>query len=131
MGTWTWTVRSSEPAPSSNPATPFCWTWAAMSGSNQASRRRWPTWGRKARRGRPISLALWLADHDVSMLVSDHPMALDLTWAIGLVHVINVSFTALRAALRQRDRGPVGTLVIAPLPLRGATGEVVNPLVLL
>lgn len=73
----------------------------------------------------------WLAEHDVSILCADFVGGISLTWAIGLIHVIDCSFTALKAALQRRDRGPVGTLVVAPLPLRGATGANVNPLVLL
>ncbi|MGA2513394.1 MAG: cyclase family protein [Candidatus Limnocylindrales bacterium] len=73
----------------------------------------------------------WLAAHDVSVLCADFVGGIALTWAIGLVHVIDCSFVALKAALSQRNRGPVGTLVVAPLPIGGATGANVNPLVLL
>lgn len=83
--------------------------------------------------------ARWIADHGVSLVCWDfldafhpnQPLAPVhmLNWAIGLVLVDNCDHSRLRAAL-----GPgraTGALVLAPLPIEGATGCNVNPLVLL
>jgi hypothetical protein len=82
-------------------------------------------------------VAEWLADHSIAVLLWD---LLDapieprerlnvhrLIWAIGLAMVDNCNFAAARAA----GAGAVfseGMTVVAPLPIVGATGSLVNPL---
>jgi len=90
--------------------------------------------------GAGLGAAEWIADHGASIvgwdfLDSSHPSQPPgavhmLIWAIGLVLVDNCDFGALRAALAARG-GVAGLLVVAPLRIPGATGAVVNPLVLL
>ncbi|HVM64249.1 MAG TPA: cyclase family protein [Acidimicrobiales bacterium] len=83
--------------------------------------------------------ARWIAAHGVSVVCWDFldaftasepraPVHL-LNWAIGLVLVDNCDFSRLRAALG--PHGATGALVLAPLPLEGATGCNVSPIVLL
>jgi kynurenine formamidase len=91
--------------------------------------------------GRPglgLSGARWIAERQVSVLCWDfldanHPdepaiTGHGLNWAIGLVLVDNCSFTTLRAAAKGRAEG---ALVFGVLPMPGATGCNVNPVVLL
>ena len=52
-----------------------------------------------------------------------------LNWAIGLVLVDNCDHSRLRAGLAPGQA--TGALVVSPLPIDGATGNNVNPLVLL
>lgn len=82
--------------------------------------------------------ARWIAAHGVSIVCwdfldafhPDQPLAPVhmLNWAIGLVLVDNCDFGRLRAA--GGAPGSTGALVIAPLPIEGATGNNVNPLLL-
>jgi hypothetical protein len=84
--------------------------------------------------------ARWIADHGVSVLCWDfldanHPdepriTGHGLNWAIGLVLVDNCSFAGLGEAARSTGRGE-GALVFGVLPMPGATGCNVNPVVLL
>jgi kynurenine formamidase len=86
-----------------------------------------------------IDGASWIAEHGVSLLCWDfldafHPDQAFvpvhmLLWAIGLLLVDNCDFSRLRAALPP-DRA-AGALVVAPLDIEGATGNNVNPIVLL
>jgi kynurenine formamidase len=83
--------------------------------------------------------ARWIVEHGVSVLCWDFldafhpdepfvPVHL-LIWAVGLVLVDNCDHSRLRAALEPGRS--TGALVVAPLPIDGATGNNVNPLVLL
>jgi kynurenine formamidase len=82
--------------------------------------------------------ARWIAERGVSIVCwdfldafhADEPLAPVhmLNWAIGLVLVDNCDFGRLRAA--GGAPGSTGALVIAPLPIAGATGNNVNPLLL-
>lgn len=91
--------------------------------------------------GRPglgLDGARWIAEHKVSVLCwdfldanhADEPVITGhgLNWAIGLVLVDNCSFSSLRAAAKGRAEG---ALVVGVLPMPGATGCNVNPVVLL
>jgi kynurenine formamidase len=88
--------------------------------------------------------AAWISDHDVSVLCWDfldayHPhhqmvpvpwvSVHLLLWAIGLLLVDNCDFSRLRSALPAGQA--TGALVVAPLPILGATGNNVNPILLL
>ena len=83
--------------------------------------------------------AEWLADHRVGLVCWDFLDALEpgrremsvhlLVWAIGLVLVDNCDLGVAQRALAGKD-APTGLLSVAPLPLRGATGCLVNPLLL-
>jgi kynurenine formamidase len=83
--------------------------------------------------------AHWIVDHGVSMVCWDFLDAFHpdqpfvpvhmLLWAIGLILVDNCHFPRLRHALPAGRS--TGCLVVAPLPIPGATGNNVNPLVLL
>ncbi|HVX23715.1 MAG TPA: cyclase family protein [Acidimicrobiales bacterium] len=87
------------------------------------------------RPGVGASGAEWLADNDVSVLCWDMQDHIDgrepvgcvhmLLWAIGLVLVDNCDFGAYRAATV--PEGGFGALLVAPLPIAGATGSNVNP----
>ena len=82
--------------------------------------------------------ARWVADHQTSILCWDfldavtgkpgHSHAHSLVWAIGQLLVDNCDFGLFKAS--GADSGVVGCLVLAPLALPGATGCMVNPLVL-
>ncbi len=82
-------------------------------------------------------VAEWLADHSIALLLWD---LLDapieprerlnvhrLIWAIGLAIVDNCDFAAARAA-GAGEAFSAGMAVVAPLPIVGATGSLVNPL---
>jgi kynurenine formamidase len=81
--------------------------------------------------------ARWIEAHGVSLVcwdfldavAPDEPLAPVhmLNWAIGLVLVDNCDFARLRAALP--DGQATAALVIGPLPIAGATGCNVNPVV--
>jgi kynurenine formamidase len=83
--------------------------------------------------------ARWLAGQSLSLLAWDlldaHPhreLALSvhaLIWAKGLVLIDNCSFVTLRAAIEGKSER-TGMLVAAPLPVPGATGGAVNPVVI-
>ena len=83
--------------------------------------------------------ARWIVERGVSVLCWDFLDALHpdeplapvhmLNWAIGLVLVDNCDHSRLRAALAPGQA--TGALVVSPLPIDGATGNNVNPLVLL
>jgi kynurenine formamidase len=91
---------------------------------------RWPGLGADGAR--------WIVEHGVSVLCWDFLDALHpdeplapvhmLNWAIGLVLVDNCDHSRLRAVLGP-DRA-TGALVVSPLPIDGATGNNVNPIVL-
>jgi kynurenine formamidase len=82
--------------------------------------------------------ARWIAEHHVSLLAWDfldanhpdepHITAHGLNWAIGLALVDNCNFATLRAVAGGRAEG---ALVFGVLPMPGATGCNVNPVVLL
>ena len=92
--------------------------------------------------GRPglgHSAAQWLADHQVSVLCWDfldaHVVTRDalpahaVAWAIGLVLIDNCHLgPAVRKLAATGSHS--GLLVVAPLQLRGATGSMVNPVML-
>jgi len=90
--------------------------------------------------GTGLGAAAWIADHGASIvgwdfLDSSHPSQPPgavhmLIWAIGLALIDNCDFAALRRALAAAGTA-TGLLVVAPLRIPGATGGVVNPLVLL
>jgi kynurenine formamidase len=81
----------------------------------------------------------WVADHGVSVLCWDFldvpkaalpvSTAHSLIWAIGQILVDNCDFGSLVDSVGPGG-GVAGTLVLAPLPLPGATGCNINPLVL-
>ncbi len=83
--------------------------------------------------------ARWVAEHGISILAWDmldsreakaaHASAHILTWAIGLLLLDNCDFAALR---RSRGRGTkvAGALVVSLLPVKGASGVNLNPLLL-
>jgi len=83
--------------------------------------------------------ARWIATHGVSLLCWDfmdafhpgEPLAAVhmLIWAIGLVLVDNCDHSRLRDTLAPEQA--TGALVVGPLPIAGATGNNVNPIVLL
>lgn len=83
--------------------------------------------------------ARWIAEHEVSLLCwdfldSNHPAeplaaVHMLNWAIGLLLVDNCDHQRVRAALGP-DRA-TAALVVNPLPIAGATGGNVNPIVIL
>jgi len=83
--------------------------------------------------------ARWIEAHGVSVVcwdfldafAPDEPRAPVhmLNWAIGLVLVDNCDFARLRAALPAGQA--TGALVVGPLPIAGATGCNVNPVVVL
>lgn len=89
------------------------------------------------RAGLGPSAAEWIADRDVSVLCWDFldacgpegppPSVHLLIWAIGLALVDNCDFSALRPALAAKARKD-GLLLVAPLRQPGATGCLVNPL---
>jgi kynurenine formamidase len=80
-------------------------------------------------------VAEWIVDTEVSVICWDfldapvEPRSLltvhRLIWAIGLASVDNCDFRALRGALSSAG---VCLLVVAPLPIAGATGSLVNPI---
>jgi kynurenine formamidase len=82
--------------------------------------------------------ARWIVEHGVSVVCwdfldafhPDQPLAPVhmLNWAIGLVLVDNCDFGRLRGAPGEAGTASTGALVIAPLPIAGATGNNVNPL---
>jgi kynurenine formamidase len=82
--------------------------------------------------------ARWLVDHGVSVVCwdfmdafhADEPLGAVhmLIWAIGLVLVDNCDHSRLRTELAAGQSG--GALVVSPLPIDGATGNNVNPVVL-
>jgi kynurenine formamidase len=84
--------------------------------------------------------AEWIAEHDVGMLAWDfsdanHPdepllSTHQLLWAIGLVLVDNCDFSTAIGPMRAAGRA-TGAFSVAPLPLVGATGCNVNPLLVL
>lgn len=93
--------------------------------------------------GRPgvgRSGAEWIADHGVSILCWDFldahghgepPLAVHhLIWAVGLALVDSCELGPAAAAVRDR-RPPAGLLTVSPLALPGATGCMVNPLLVL
>jgi kynurenine formamidase len=93
--------------------------------------------------GRPgigESGARWLGERRASILAWDMLDAChrgapwlpvhQLIWAFGQVLVDNCDLSALHAAMVSRRR-KAGLLVVAPLPIPGATGCAVNPLVML
>lgn len=93
--------------------------------------------------GRPgigRSGAEWIADTGISVVCWDFldahgstepPLAVhSLIWAIGLALVDNCHLAEAAAAVAERD-SPAGLLTIAPLALPGATGCLVNPLMML
>ncbi len=65
---------------------------------------------------------------DAALTRPGHSNAHSLTWAIGQLLVDNCDFSALSAL--GIGSGVVGALVVAPLALPGATGCVVDPLLL-
>lgn len=79
--------------------------------------------------------ARWIADHGVSVLCwdfldakhPDEPLAAVhmLHWAIGLLLVDNCDFRRVRPVV---GTPATGSLVVAPLPIPGATGGNVNPI---
>ena len=83
--------------------------------------------------------ARWIVEHGVSVLCWDFLDAFHpdeplvpvhmLNWAIGLVLVDNCDHSRLRAELAPDQA--TGALVVNPLPIEGATGNNVNPIVLL
>jgi hypothetical protein len=98
----------------------------------------WPA--AEPRPGPGPGVARWIERHNPSLLCWD---MLDgdndeqvigpihhLNWAIGLVLVDNCDFSVARAALHERSPG-TAAIVVAPLPIRGATGNNVNPMLLL
>jgi kynurenine formamidase len=97
-------------------------------------------YGGALRPGLGFDGARWIADHGVSVLCWDfldanrptEPLMTGhgLNWAIGLLLVDNCSFAALGEAARATGRAE-GALVFGVLPIRGATGCNVNPVVLL
>jgi kynurenine formamidase len=82
----------------------------------------------------------WIADHGVSVLCWDmmdavHPKETAfvvhlLLWAIGLPLVDNCEFRQARMALNE-SRKSEGMLVLAPLPMKGATGSILSPIVVI
>jgi len=82
--------------------------------------------------------ARWIAEHEVGILCWDFLDAVHpsepvapvhmLNWALGLLLCDNCDFSRLRAPMTGRASA---ALVIAPLPMRGATGCNVNPLLIL
>jgi len=91
------------------------------------------------RPGVGVDGARWIEAHGVSVVcwdfldafAPDEPRAPVhmLNWAIGLILVDNCDFGRLRASLP--DDQATGALVIGPLPIAGATGCNVNPVVVL
>ena len=89
--------------------------------------------------GAGLGAAEWIADRGASIvgwdfLDSGHPSQPPgavhmLIWAIGLVLVDNCDFVAARRALAAAGTA-TGLLVVAPLRLPGATGAMVDPLLL-
>jgi kynurenine formamidase len=81
----------------------------------------------------------WLADRKVSLLCWDfldaHGPGLDLlpahavTWAVGLVLIDNCHLGPAVRALAEAG-SPAGLLMVGPLRMHGATGSVVNPVML-
>ena len=105
-------------------------------------RDRWEAAGRP---GAPTPLpgiggdgARWIAEHEIGLLCWDFLDAVHpsepvapvhmLNWALGLLLCDNCDFSRLRAQMTGRS---TAALVIAPLPMRGATGCNVNPLLIL
>jgi hypothetical protein len=93
--------------------------------------------------GRPgieRSGAVWLADQHIGMLCWDfldalgfgsHGMSVHmLIWAIGLALVDNCDLGPAARAMRDARRR-TGLLSVAPLPIRRATGSLVNPTLVL
>jgi kynurenine formamidase len=88
-----------------------------------------------------LSAARWVAEHDVSVVCWDFQDAINpsepryalhgLIWAIGQIIVDNCDFSGLRAAVRGGRASSVGAFALAALPITGATGSAVNPLVIL
>ncbi len=97
------------------------------------------SYGGSPRPGLGLDGARWIAEHDISVLCWDfldagHPdeplvTAHGLNWAIGLVLVDNCSFAGL-GELAARTGRREGALVFGVLPMQGATGCNVNPVVL-
>ena len=98
----------------------------------------WPA--AEPRPGAGPGVAEWLERHNPSLLCWD---MLDgdnaagvigpihhLNWAIGLVLVDNCDFSAARAVLSARSPR-TAALIVAPLPIHGATGNNVNPMLVL
>jgi kynurenine formamidase len=91
------------------------------------------------RAGSGPSVAAWLAQHNPSlvlwdMLDGDNTQQIvgpihQLNWAIGLILIDNCNFAPARARLAQ---SPVGSCAVsvAPLPIEGATGNNVNPMLI-
>jgi hypothetical protein len=92
------------------------------------------------RPGAGPGVARWLERHNPSllcwdMLEGDNEQNIigpvhHLNWAIGLILVDNCNFSTARGVLAQRNARTCG-LAISPLPIEGATGNNVNPMLLL
>jgi kynurenine formamidase len=88
-----------------------------------------------------LSAARWVAEHDVSVVCWDFQDTINpsepryalhgLIWAIGQIIVDNCDFSGLRAAVREGRASSVDAFALAALPITGATGSAVNPLVIL
>ena len=104
----------------------------------EAAGHAYPPRTRQSNPGLGEDGARWVAAHRTSILCWDfldaafgqpgHSNAHSLVWAIGQLLVDNCDFGLLKASVA--ESGVVGALVLAPLALPGATGCVVNPVVL-
>ncbi|GAA1868758.1 hypothetical protein GCM10009836_56590 [Pseudonocardia ailaonensis] len=96
--------------------------------------------GSRPRPGVGPEAARWMHEHRPGlvcwdMLDGQNPQNIvgpvhQLSWATGLVLVDNCTFAAARSSLQRPGHG-AAALVVAPLPIEGATGSNVNPLLLL
>jgi kynurenine formamidase len=88
--------------------------------------------------GLDVSVIPWLRKRDVALLGSDHPQGVNPSEIPNAVHDFalvhlgvhlfdNCDLTALAEAAAARKRWEF-LLTVAPLPVRGATGTVVNPI---
>lgn len=109
-------------------------------GRDKYEKRYGPWQESSPRSGSGPEVARWIIEHKPGlilwdMLDGDNSIGVvgpvhQLNWAVGLVMVDNCDFTRARPVLTGRSGGTCG-LVVAPLPIEGATGNNVNPMLLL
>ena len=110
-----------------------------LDGGREKYEQRYGPWHlTKPRAGHGPSVAAWIVEHRPSIVLwdmcdGDNTLGVyvpvhKLNWAIGLVMVDNCDFTQARQFLAKS--AGVCALVVAPLPIDGATGNNVNPMLI-
>jgi len=110
------------------------------SGREKYEKRYGPWQESSPRSGSGPDVARWVVEHKPGLILwdlmdGDNTLGIvgpvhQLNWAVGLVMVDNCDFSRARPVLAGRGTATAG-LVVAPLPIEGATGNNVNPMLLL